>query len=269
MNTETKVDISSKMSLNASKLIGETTRHDGLDMLRGFAMVWMTVFHFCFDLANARFINQNFYADPFWTWQRSFIVSLFLLCAGMGQAVAVSQGQTWPRFWRRWGQIVACAALVSLGSWLMFPKSFIYFGVLHAMAVMLIVARLTAFWGRGLWLAGGLAFALFLIATNSMNTETKWHFLNEMPWNVLGIISVKPITEDYVPLLPWMAVMWWGVALGQWLLRKRPGVLAANRWQGALVGRSLAGMGRWSLSYYMVHQPLLLGLLAAWTWCAG
>jgi uncharacterized membrane protein len=31
---------------------------------------------------------------------------------------------------------------------LMFPKTFIYFGVLHGMAVMLIIVRLTAGWGR-------------------------------------------------------------------------------------------------------------------------
>ena len=42
----------------------------------------------------------------------------------------------------------------------MFPKSFIYFGVLHGIAVMLIVVRLTAGWGRWLWLAGAVALAL-------------------------------------------------------------------------------------------------------------
>ena len=37
----------------------------------------------------------------------------------------------------------------------MFPTSFIHFGVLHGMAVMLIVARLTAGWGPGCgWLVG-------------------------------------------------------------------------------------------------------------------
>ena len=91
-------------------------RVDGVDALRGVAMLWMTVFHFCFDLAQQGSIQQNFYADPVWTWQRSCILSLFLLCAGMGQAIAMHQGQTWRRFGKRWLQIVACAALVSAGS---------------------------------------------------------------------------------------------------------------------------------------------------------
>ena len=77
-------------------------RFDTIDALRGVAIVWMTLFHFFFDLSFLGFARENFYRDPFWTWQRVAIVSLFLFCAGLGQAVAWQQGQSWPRFWRRW-----------------------------------------------------------------------------------------------------------------------------------------------------------------------
>ena len=50
----------------------------------------------------------------------------------------------------------------------MYPKSFIYFGVLHGMAVMLVIARLTAGWGRWLWPLGALAIAMPSIATMSI-----------------------------------------------------------------------------------------------------
>ena len=83
-----------------------------IDLLRALAMVWMTVYHFCFDLDHFGLIEQDFYRDPFWTWQRTAIVSLFLFCAGLGQAIAVHQGQGWPRFWRRWAQVAGCALLV-------------------------------------------------------------------------------------------------------------------------------------------------------------
>jgi len=39
---------------------------------------------------------------------------------------------------------------------------------------------------------------------------------------VLGWITRKPITEDYVPLLPWLGVLWWGLAAGQRLLSHQP-----------------------------------------------
>ena len=54
-------------------------RFDSVDALRGVAMVWMTLFHFCIDLNHFGHIRQDFYEDPFWTWQRSAIVSLLKL----------------------------------------------------------------------------------------------------------------------------------------------------------------------------------------------
>jgi peptidoglycan/LPS O-acetylase OafA/YrhL len=131
---------------DAAPSTGSGLRFDRLDALRGLAIVWMVAFHFSFDLNHLGFWTprQNFYADPFWTWQRTAIVSLFLFCAGLSQAVALAAGQPWGRFWRRWAQVAGCALLVSAGSALMFPHSWISFGVLHGMAVMLILARLAA-----------------------------------------------------------------------------------------------------------------------------
>jgi uncharacterized membrane protein len=188
-----------------------------------------------------------------WTGQRTAIVSLFLFCAGLGQAVAVEQGQSWARFWKRWAQIAACAVLVSIGSWWMFPRSFIYFGVLHGIAVMLIIVRATAGWGRWLWLAGAIAIAARWIGA-------PLEVLNDRSWNWIGLIDRKPITEDYVPLLPWLGVMWWGMAAGQWLLAKKR-ELVAMRMPKATA--PLAWMGRWSLTWYMVHQPVMIGALMA------
>lgn len=249
----------------------------------------MAVFHFCFDLANARLTDANFYTDPLWTTQRTCILSLFLLCAGAGQAVATDQGQSWARFWRRWAQIVGCAALVSAGSAFMFPHSWISFGVLHGMAVMLIVARLTAGCRAWLWPLGGLALLLpQFVAHPLFDTRlTNW----------VGLVTHKPITEDFVPVLPWLGVMWWGLAATQWLLAHRrhwlsrggsapvlsgtsagtadstSGHNAARAvrplHQGGLLWRMLTALGSWSLTFYMVHQPVLIGGLTAWMQLTG
>jgi uncharacterized membrane protein len=227
-----------------------TERYDRLDALRAVAIVWMAVFHFSFDLAHFKLTRQNFYTDPFWTVQRTCIVSLFLFCAGIGQAIAHEQGQSWRRFWRRWAQVAGCALLVTLGSWIMFRNRFISFGVLHAIAVMLIVARLTARAGGWLWLAGAVAIALDRFVAHS--------FFDSRLTNWIGLMTHKPATEDYVPLLPWIGVMWWGLAAGQWVLRRR------RRWlTGHVPGplRPMAVLGRWSLTFYMLHQPVLIGLV--------
>ena len=237
-----------------------TQRLDAIDALRGFALVWMVLFHFCFDLNHFGYWKQDFYNDVFWTGQRTVILSLFLLCAGLGQAMALHQGQSWPRFWRRWGQITLCALLVSLGSWFMFPRSFIYFGVLHAIAVMLVLVRCSAPLGNWLWLLGALAIGAKFVAAALLADSSLAVAFNGRALNWLGFITRKPITEDYVPLFPWIGVMWWGMAAGNWLLAHRSQLLA---WSPRRLGRPLVWLGRWSLTVYMVHQPLLIGALSA------
>lgn len=233
-----------------------TPRFDRIDALRGAAIAWMTVFHFCFDLNHFGWIRQNFLYDPFWTTQRTAIVSLFLFTSGLSQAVAWRQGQGWGRFWKRWAQVAACALLVSAGSYLMFPQTFIYFGVLHGIALMLVIVRLTASWGAWLWPLGLAAILLPQAALPVHVAAGNLHLLNT-PWlNWIGFVSLKPATQDYVPLLPWLGVMWWGMAAGQWLLGHREDIV-----QGTIPRAlaPLAWMGRWSLSWYMLHQPLLIG----------
>jgi uncharacterized membrane protein len=250
-------------------------RFDRVDALRGLALLWMAAFHFCFDLANFRLTESDFYRDSFWTWQRTFILSTFLLCAGAGQAIATHRGQSWARFWRRWAQIVGCALLVSLSSWWMFPSSYISFGVLHGMAVMLIVARLSAPLGNWLLPLGLLAVLL-----------PRWvqdPFFDSRMTNWVGLVTHKPITEDFVPVLPWLGVMWWGLAVTQWLLRHRPhwlgGVSVGNSGDNpglarrepheSAFWRALVLLGQWSLSFYMVHQPVFMGALMAWQQLQG
>jgi uncharacterized membrane protein len=230
-------------------------RFDRLDALRGLAIVWMACFHFCFDLNNFGLLlpRQNFYGEPFWTVQRSCIVTLFLFCAGLGQAVALQAAQSDKRFWRRWLQIAGCALLVSAGSAVMFPRSWISFGVLHGIALMLLLTRRAAPLGAWLWPLGALAMLMPRVVQHP--------FFDHRVSNWVGLVTTKPITEDYVPLLPWLGVMLWGLAAGGWLLAHQRVVLA-----GALPRPlwPLATLGRLSLSFYMLHQPVLIGLILAW-----
>ena len=229
-------------------------RFDRLDALRGAAVVWMVGYHFAFDLNTFGLLSprQDFYGDPLWTVQRTAIVTLFLLCAGAGQAAAVEAGQSWRRFWRRWMHVAGCALLVSLGSAWMFPRSWISFGVLHGLALMLIVARLVAPLRAGVWPLAAIALVLPLWLAHPW-FDSRWT-------NWIGLVTRKPVTEDYVPLLPWLGVLLAGLAAGRWLLAHRRDLLAGPL---ARPLQPLARLGRWSLSVYMLHQPVLIGALLA------
>jgi uncharacterized membrane protein len=224
-------------------------RIGGLDALRGLALVAMIAYHFCFDLRFFGITRSDFEHDPRWLAARALILSSFLLVAGISAVLAQRQPLPMAR-WLRHVAIIAGAALaVSVASYSVFPQSFIWFGVLHAIAVSLVVARPLVARPRAAAIVGVLAIALG-IAVSAPAFDNR-----ALGW--LGFMTAKPLTEDYVPIFPWMGVLLLGIAAGHALVRARFAPLAPlGRFPAAL-----QWLGRHSLLVYLVHQPLMLGLL--------
>jgi uncharacterized membrane protein len=116
--------------------------------------------------------------------------------------------------------------------------------------VMLVLARLAAPMGRWLWPLGALCVVLPRVVQHPF-FDSRWTH-----W--VGLVTHKPVTEDFVPVLPWLGVLLFGLAAGQWVLRERVHWLQGPLPAGA---GPLALLGRWSLSFYMLHQPVLIGVL--------
>jgi len=225
------------------------TRVPAVDALRGLAILAMVAYHFCFDLQHFGVTRWDFHRDPLWLNARTMILSSFLLIAGVSLVLADRDTASRARFWRHAGIILACAVAVSAASYALFPASWIWFGVLHAIFVSLILSRP---------LVRRPVLALFIgacvIAAGNFITHPLFDG-RALGW--LGFMTAKPHTEDYVPLFPWTGVLLLGIAGGHALMRAefRPIAFAA-KWP-----RPMAWLGRHSLATYMVHQPLLIGLL--------
>lgn len=239
--------------IRKSTSIGDANgRYLIFDALRGIALLEMFAYHFCFDLNYFGLIRQNFYEDPFWIGCRTLILSSFLFLVGISLALANQFEIRWLSVWRRFGLIACCAAMVSIGSYWMFPKSWIYFGVLHHIAVasLLGLAFLRLEWAN---LVLGLAVV-------TLGALVKIPYLDAPPLQWIGLMTHKPITEDYVPMLPWLGIVLLGIFLGKRFLSSDFARLKAWRpTSGPLRGITFAG--RHSLVLYMVHQPILFGLL--------
>jgi uncharacterized membrane protein len=124
----------------ARTAVAHPTRIEGLDALRGLAIVAMIVYHFCFDLRYFGLARWDFEHDWRWLTARTLILSSFLLIAGVS-AVLGARRRDLMHWLRHVGRIAAAALLVTAGSYVMFPRSFIWFGVLHAIAVSQFLAR--------------------------------------------------------------------------------------------------------------------------------
>ena len=223
-----------------------------VDLLRGIAIALMVAFHFSYDLSHFGFIELDFHNDPFWLHARTFILSLFLLLVGISLVLSTRNGLRLRPTLQRLGLIIGCALLISLSSYLMFGPRWIFFGVLHFIALASILG-LPFVRAPGLALAAGVILIL-------LDSSFSHVFFDQANLQWIGLMTHKPPTEDYVPLIPWFGVVLIGVFLAHILLRKTAPVWI-NNLNATTPARFLAFAGRHSLLIYMLHQPLLIGIL--------
>jgi len=244
---DVKGGVASGSAASPAAALHDPARIDAIDALRGGALCLMIVYHFAFDLRVFGVTNADFEHDPFWLSFRALIVTSFMVLVGVSLVLAERAHLPRRHFWRRIAIIAACAVAVSVASWIAFRQTFIYFGILHAIAVASILAAPLARWPRAALLVGAAVVAAGLAWSDPL--------FNARPLSWIGFVTTKPATEDYVPLAPWAGVVALGIAMGDRLARNGFRALAP-------LGRApawLRWLGRYSLFVYMVHQPLLLG----------
>ncbi|GAB4483769.1 MAG: hypothetical protein OHK0044_33170 [Burkholderiaceae bacterium] len=224
-----------------------------VDALRGFAVAQMIVYHFIYDLNYFGWVTLAMTRDQPWVGWRTAIVTQFLLLVGASLVLRTAYKPTWRDFWERWAQIAGASALVSAGTWLVFGPRYVWFGILHFIAVALVLARPLVALGAWNLLLGAAAIGIGLFVKHAAFDPT--------PWSVVGLVTVKPRTEDYVPLLPWIGVVLIGVALGTLWRRHGFALAPALRRLNEAPPRWLVFLGVWSLTAYLVHQPVLMAML--------
>jgi uncharacterized membrane protein len=225
-------------------------RVEPVDALRGLAIAAMVAFHVAFDLALFRLVRIDFERDLFWVLARGAIVTTFMALVGISLVLACRQRVSATRRWRRVAVIAACALAVSAASYAAFPRTWISFGILHAIALSSVIAWPLAARPRlALALGAAVVAAGVLVAHPAFDAPgLRW----------IGFATRPPPTEDYVPLFPWLGVTLAGIALGDALARRGFRPIAALGHAPGL----LRWLGRHSLAVYMVHQPILIGALA-------
>jgi len=224
-----------------------------VDVLRGVALVAMAVYHFSWDLAYHRFVDWDVAGDPVWRDFAKAIAASFLVISGLSLVLARRAGADAGRYAFRVAKIGAAAAAVTAVTYAVFPDSFVFFGILHMIAVGAILSA--PFLGAPAIVPALAAAAVLWIAT----TVTDPLFDAPALWWV-GLSTTTPVSNDYVPVFPWLAPMLVGVALGRLIATGRIRLPAVA--PTAMPLRALAAAGRWSLVIYLVHQPLLFGLVS-------
>lgn len=230
-----------------------TPRLPGLDIARGTAVAAMAAYHFGWDLSFYGLIEADIGRDPGWQWVARVIAGSFLALVGASLALAHPRRIRWPPFLRRLGLVAGAALAITVATVFAFPDSPILFGILHCIALASVLAlpllRAPALVIMGVAAACALA-PLWLTQPG----------FDRPLLDFLGLGHGVPRANDYVPLLPWFAMVLLGLVGGRAIGAGR-GPLWLARSPETPIGRGLAWAGRHSLAIYLIHQPLLLAAL--------
>jgi uncharacterized membrane protein len=181
------------------------------------------------------------------------VASSFLFLVGVSLVLAHGNGIRWRSFLRRLAMIAGAAALITAATAYAVPHAFIFFGMLHSIMVASVLGL--AFLRAPVWLTLAAALAAWFLPdlASSPAFDSRW-----LAWT--GLAATPPASFDFVPVTPWFAATLAGIAAarladaaGLWtrLRARNPGPLL----------RTLSWPGRHSLAVYLLHQPVLLGLL--------
>jgi uncharacterized membrane protein len=227
-------------------------RLDAVDLARGAAVVAMAIYHTAWDLGELQLIPVDVARQPGWLFFARAIAATFLTLVGVGLVLAHGDGVRLRSFARRLALVAAAALAVTAATALAFPASYVFFGILHnialssALALPLVRAPLVLPAGLAV-----VAWAAPLLFAGPVFDAPALAFL--------GLGERVPNTNDYVPVFPWSGFVFAGVVLARLALPRIPA--APEQAQSGPVRRALAGLGRHSLLFYLLHQPVLFGLL--------
>ncbi len=218
----------------------------------------MVVYHSAYDLdALGGYDIQA--TSGGWALFADATAGLFLFLVGV--SLAISRARTSLTGWRLFGKYLArglrilAYGMILTGVFLILGMGVVAFGILHLIGVSIVLAypflrlRFTNL------VLGVLIFAVGqYVLAQDLTSESYWM----LPF---GVVPEGLIMPDYRPLLPWFGVVLIGLFFGNVVYADglRPARLPNK---APALARPLQPLGKNSLFIYLVHQPIIVLLLA-------
>ncbi|MEE4276713.1 MAG: heparan-alpha-glucosaminide N-acetyltransferase [Thermoleophilia bacterium] len=236
-----------------SKAGGARARFWEVDAARGLAIVAMVIFHAAWDWAYFADTDlgeaSSYFSGP--------IAGAFILLLGL--SVSLDRDRTRAarrseagRAAYRVALIGGAAGLVTLGTWVALPESFVYFGILHLLAACTLVLAFTA-------RLGAVVNALLGVALLAIGWSGLLDGPAPQPWLAILGWDAPRATVDWYPLTPWAGFALLGFAVGRTWYADGARRFSPPDWERRTAW--LGSLGRHSLLIYLTHQLVLFPLV--------
>ena len=236
-------------------------RYHILDEIRGITLCSMILYHAVWDLVYIFGYNWKWYqSDMAFLWQQSICYTFILLS---GFCVSLGKNKV-----KRGLVVFGAGILISLVTELFMPQNRIRFGVLTLLGSCMLIAALAERINVTIW--GIIINLLLFILTRRINygvlgfadvTVARLpRFLYNLGnfGNYLGFTEQTFFSTDYFSLFPWLFLFLTGYYFYKWMEEKQ---WLSSMTKAPSLGAWWRPIGRYSLIIYLLHQPVVYGLL--------
>lgn len=212
-----------------------------LDFLRGIALILMIYFHIIYDLNELYNVNVS-YSSGINYFIGKFSAILFMLLSGISSWFSKSNV-------KRGLKVAGIAIILTIITHLYDPAFGIKFGILHLLGTCMLLSPLLIKLNKNLLILLGSSVILLDRLISGINPLTNIFF-------PFGVYNSSFSSSDYYPLIPWMGIFIYGLALGKMLYANKQSLLPFTPKDNII---NIAG--RHTLTVYLAHQPVIMAVL--------
>lgn len=232
-----------------------------IDLLRGVSVICMIVYHTLWDLVFVHGVDIPWFLGEGASVFQSYIRWSFILLSGFSWSLGRSKI-------KRGVTVLLASAIITLFSYFTMPDSMIKYGILTLIgsSMLLTVPADMIFKKVQPFVGLALSFAFFMFTVNAeigtfgfgklFSVELpRYLYANELT-AYLGFPPEHFRSSDYAPIVPWLFLFFAGYFI--YGIFKKYDLL---KHLSCVSLKPLEFIGRHSLIIYMIHQPLIYGVL--------
>lgn len=237
-----------------------------LDALRGVAIVMMMFMHFSYDIRYEFGFDTFKYLRTAWFW--SFVHPIIIvLFVGLSGICCTFSRNNFKRGGRLLLVALAFTVVTAFITYKLGIECLILFNVLHMLSISTLIYALISLIEKNTKIKPEqltfilILFGLWVCMTNNELSMFDYEYDNMLLYPLGIMVQGQPAVADYMPLIPWLGVFLIGAAAGRVLYKEKKTLFAGAGKTVRTITRPLEFMGRHSLIIYLVHQPVIYGVL--------
>lgn len=233
-----------------------------IDEIRGILIIYVILYHLLYDVSQIFWVGSiDWMYSPWMNILRNTMTGTLIVISGISCEFSRNNG-------KRGLKIFGIGMILTVITALFIPSELIVFGILHFFGISILIYTLLRYILAKVPILPGIIGLIYLYFSTYHLYEGYIGIIAKIPVTLpeqiknykifypIGFPVEGVYSADYYPLIPWIFLLFAGTFLGRYIRRGNLPAIAYKEHS-----KSLSVIGRHTLFIYLIHQPLIYGIL--------